>query len=137
MNRFIQFVCLVFAFSFCKTQNDPLPEVANIVGKWLLVESAYTRNDSTITEQVPGKDAHTIAFRYDGVLLDRDGQRSCCGPSSYFLNGILFEVKTNEVLPGKCAAVSCLACPRWELVQQGDSLTITACQDVRLRYIRQ
>ncbi len=137
MDRFILFVFLVFAFSFCKSKNEPQPEVANIVGKWLLVETIHTQNDSTIVEQVSGEQAYTIAFRYDGVLLDRDGQRSCCGPSSYFLNGILFRIKTNEVLPGYCATVLCMVCPQWEMIQQGDSLTITACQDVKSKYVRQ
>lgn len=141
MKQIFIFVLLVLTFSGCKKEEnqDPLPEIKTIVGKWRL--DAYERivNGEKVWEKVTGEPSY-LSFRFDGVILGKDGLPTCCAPTSFTLNGILFNIVPKAKLPEnpQCALVDCYSCPIWEMEQNEDQLILSYCiGPSRARYIRE
>jgi hypothetical protein len=93
MIRLLLSILILLALAGCKKEEDPTPlrEIASIVGKWHAVEYRQTRGDSTITQLVAKQNAWVYEFRVDGVILNKNGYKPCCLPSTYFLNGNEFK----------------------------------------------
>jgi hypothetical protein len=142
MARIVLLMSFVVVLACCKNSKgpDPLPEVAGIVGKWRMTENIVVRGDSTVVETLSKENAYVVGFRFDGTATNERGQRLCCEPSSYILNGVPFVIKTIGTPPAGdpgCASVRCAGCAEWILTQKGDHLTIESCYSMKANYVRE
>jgi hypothetical protein len=143
MKQILFLLVISMMLSGCKKDRneDPLPEVANIFGKWRLMEIEKTENGKTSWNPVVYYDEPTyLSFRYDGVILDNKGLPQCCGPDSLKINGVPFKIVPRSDLPlnPTCAYVDCAGCPVWDITQTGDEIIISTCATFpRHKYVRQ
>nr|WP_295921995.1 hypothetical protein [uncultured Dyadobacter sp.] len=142
MNRYLLLLLTILALTDCKDKKDPgpLPELQELVGKWRLVGYEHVNGDTVMKESVRKENSQLVQFRYDGILLNELGQSSCCSPSSYLLNGQVFDIKTIGAAPPtsqQCYLVLCGTCPQWQLTLQGDSLAVQVCTDSKMMYLRE
>jgi hypothetical protein len=143
MKQILFLLAFSMMWSGCKkdSNDDPLPEVAGIAGKWRHTETEKTENGKTSWSPVVNYDEPTyISFRYDGVIVDNEGLPQCCGPDSLKINGVPFKIVPKSDLPVNpaCAYVDCVGCAIWEITQTGDELIISTCGTFpRHKYVRQ
>lgn len=134
MKRLVLLLLLSLAFTYCKRDKNaepepqPVPEIAGIVGDWLLVETRYTLDDSTVIKNMTNEPQRAFSIRFDGVML-YDGLGACCATSEYEVNGKAFKVKPQKDIPfdENCRLVDCIACPKLIITQTGDEMTIKSC----------
>jgi len=137
MNRLILFILIGFAFTTCKKdERDPVAELAAITGTWKPI--ARTSSDF-VTTPVTNPEPDVIEFRYDGVMLNKNGFRPCCTPLSYTVNGIYMNIKPQAPaeLDPVCATASCLSCQNFQVMQDNPDELITYCNGFSTRFVRE
>jgi hypothetical protein len=133
MKSIITFLLLAFILSDCRKKNDPERESTaisdNLAGSWMLVGQETTVDGKKVWGPVPTAQKNVFTIRYDGVLLDDAGLPFCCGPSSFLINGVPFQIVPREKVPENptCAFVSCAACPTWEIEYQPNEIIVSYC----------
>ncbi|TLU90310.1 hypothetical protein [Dyadobacter sediminis] len=137
MNRIVLFVLLLFAFTNCKKdERDPISSFANIAGTWRPIE--HTSPDS-VTVPVTNAESNIVVFRFDGVMLNKNGYLPCCAPTSYTVNGISMQVK--PLIPVEldpiCALVNCASCPNFRIVKNKPNELTTYCGEYSTRFVRE
>ena len=141
MSRSLLIICLLFAFLQCKNEDiEPLQNISSIVGKWRVVEYWRTSGDSTITQTVSKEKSWVYEIRSDGIILNENGNKPCCLPPKYFLNGKEFEPKPAKKveLDPICALSLCATCPELRITQTSpDSITIETCPGYATVFIRE
>jgi hypothetical protein len=132
MTRLSLFVLFLFVLTECKREDpEPLAEVESIVGKWRAVQTTQTLGDSTTTQSVPNANAWVYEFRFDGVLLNKNGNRPCCIPSIFLLNGNEFKPSPSipVELDPSCDYALCASCPEMNITQTSpDTIRIETCK---------
>lgn len=141
MKQILSLLIILTFLSGCKKDNDALPQIEDIVGKWRLTEMERTENGQTTWKEIaPNDKPYYFSVRFDGVLLDEKDLPVCCAPQSLTVNGFPFKIEPKAAVPVNplCAAVSCAQCPNWEIEQNGDEMIITTCSSFpRSRYVRE
>jgi len=141
MKQILSLLTILTFLSGCKEDNDTLPQIEGIVGKWRLTEMGRTENGQTIWSEIDTNDKpNYFSVRFDGVLLDDKNLPLCCAPQSLTVNGFPFKIEPKAAVPVNplCAAVSCAQCPSWEIEQNGDEMIITTCNGFsRSKYVRE
>ncbi|WAC14678.1 hypothetical protein [Dyadobacter pollutisoli] len=143
MRQILCVLVIAMMLAACKKDrnDDPLPEIASIAGKWRMTEVEKTENGKTSWYPVVYYDSPVyITFRFDGVILDNNGLPYCCGPDSLKINGVPFEIVPKADLPANpsCAFVDCATCPTWEITQSGDEMIVGACTTFpKYKYVRE
>nr|WP_295927622.1 hypothetical protein [uncultured Dyadobacter sp.] len=141
MNKITLFVLALIAFGQCKKSDlEPVPEIARIVGKWRPTVFSYTLGDSLVSKPVPEGDAISIVIRHDGVIADDQGRQGCCSPRKYSFNGKEFIPKPAATVdPSDCSLVLCKACVDMQIttpMSDPDVLAI-ACSGQYTMYARE
>ncbi|TLU92061.1 hypothetical protein [Dyadobacter sediminis] len=137
MNRLIHFILLLFAFTNCKKdERDPVALLASLTGIWRPVERT---SPDFVTVAVTNAEPDILEFRFDGVILNRNGFRSCCTPNSYTVNGVYLNI--TPPLPAEldplCIAASCVSCQDLHVIQnKPDELTMY-CNGNATKFIRE
>lgn len=112
MNKIALFVLALVAFGQCrKSDLEPVPEIAPIVGKWRSTAYSWTLGDSLVSKSVPEGESIIMVIRHDGVIADEQGRQGCCSPSKYSFNGKEFIPKPAATVdPSDCSLVLCKGC---------------------------
>jgi len=137
MNRIVLLVLLLFAFTNCKRdERDPISSFAGIAGTWRPIEHI---SPDSVTVPVTNADSNIVIFRFDGVMLNKNGYKPCCAPTSYTVNGIFMEVK--PLIPVEldpiCALVNCGSCPDFRIINSKPDELTTYCEGYSTRFIRE
>lgn len=116
---------LILLFLGCKKNKDPEPSpiIKEIVGKWRLVATERTENGKTVREEATSESY--LIFRFDGLIVDKDGLPVCCASNSFIVNGQPFEAKALAPVPKNdaCARTYCASCSApLALLQDGNTL---------------
>ncbi len=121
MNK-VSILLLFLLFLGCKKDPEPSPIIKEIVGRWRLVATEYTENGKTTRTEATT--ASYLIFRFDGLIVDKDGLPGCCAPGSLIVNGAPFQIKPLAPVPRNdaCARTSCAACDHLDLTQDRDTL---------------
>jgi hypothetical protein len=139
MKGFVYLFVLSLLLINCKKDKDPepLPEIADIAGRWNLTEQKYPSGDSTISANIDEVIQRDIFIRYDGVIL-YDGYAACCPTNKYLINGNLFNVVAKEDIPydAKCHLVDCMPCDELIITQTGNTMTVVRCGRATSTYTR-
>lgn len=142
MKRSILFILLGIALANCKKDvPDEIPqEISGIVGKWRSVEYTKFMRDSTVTGSIPRELSRVIIFRFDGVMLEEDGNQPCGTPNIYLLNDKLIEIKPHAPIPTTmdCTGMTSGPCPdHFKIIQSFTNELSTEYCSVRMKYVRE
>lgn len=141
MNK-IPILLIILLFLGCKKDKkdpEPSPIIKEIVGKWRLVATERTENGKIVREEATSESS--LIFRFDGLMVDKDGLPVCCAFGSFIVNGQPFEAKALAPVPQNeaCARTSCTNCSApLALLQDGNTLiTSSSCfGEYRFFYVR-
>ena len=143
MKNLLLALMFIFVLVACKKDDpepEPEPEIAAIAHRWKLTAYEKIADGKKIWVPIDGEPNY-ISFRFDGLILDSNDLPACCSPRTYYLNGVLFEVKPKAEVPTNsyCISVDCIGCDTWDIEQTGNELIISLCEpfaDRRSKYIR-
>jgi hypothetical protein len=139
LTSLILFLTLLVSCKEDDASMEPSAFFAPVSGQWFLKEvEVFTVDNKSSWEKVAANLADTITFRYDGVLLQTDGQPTCCPPKSLTVNGQLVDIvpQTSLAYNPECALVNCVYCPLWELTITGNEMIVKSCINSRRKYVR-
>lgn len=141
MKKLIPLFLLLFSLSDCKKKDpEPDPVLKGIVGGWRLIGFEKTVNNEKVWEPVDMDKQTVFSFRFDGVMLDKDGLPYCCASSNYVVNGTPYKVVAKAKIPENpiCATVNCAACDTLKIQQRGNEMITANCFNPgRSKYTRQ
>jgi len=125
----------------CKKDDfEPTAQIKDLVGKWRMVAMETTVNGQKIWENASETRESYVVFRFDGVILNENGDQPCCTPGSLIVNGVPFTIKPLAPISSECISASCVLIPYWNLQQTADTLIVTPGAKLayhRFRYIRE
>lgn len=141
MNKIALFVLALVAFGQCKKSDlEPVPEIASIVGKWKVTAYSQAVGDSLITKPVPEGESMAMVIRHDGVIADGQGRQGCCSPRKYSFNGKEFIPKPAATVdPSDCSLVLCKGCPDMQITtpMSDPNVLLVACSGTYTWYARE
>ncbi|MPR33737.1 hypothetical protein [Salmonirosea aquatica] len=141
MKRYLYILAIPLFLLNCKKDEvpDPLPTIKELVGRWRLVATETTVDGEKVWESATA--SYYLIFRFDGVILNENGNRPCCTPGSLIVNGVPFTIKPLAPVSSEfCGNVSCLYMPNLILQQNADTLIVTPGIEnphYRSRYLRE
>jgi hypothetical protein len=141
MKKLLLALIIPFVLVNCKKDDpEPAPEISALVYTWKHTAYEHVVNGEKVWVPIEIEPRY-ISFRFDGLILDSKGLPACCAPRTYYVNGVLFEVKPKATVPvnEQCALVDCIECATWNIEQTGNELILSYCEPVttRSKYIRQ